>query len=371
MAASLKILGGVALHMRKGFALMLLASGLLAVLAVLPVPTLHAQGRFLANGPLPTVQFPTDNQQTDAKVRLGKQLYFDGRLSSDGTISCASCHKPDAAWADTTPLSEGVGHQKGGRNSPSVINAAYTVPQFWDGRAQHLEKQAVGPVQNPIEMDLTIPQLEGRLSLIPGYVQQFEQVFGMKPTIAGMAMAIAAFERTIVVNDSPYDKYLSGERMAMSRSAMRGMKVFMGKGHCMTCHSGPSFSDSRFHNLGVGFANGKFKDMGRVVVTKDATDTGAFLTQRLRNVAQTAPYMHDGSEATLEAVIEFYDRGGVRNPYLDKAMVPLALTKQEKRELVEFLKALSGTSPVVAVPELPNPELTAQILEEMMKGGAK
>jgi len=248
-----------------------------------------ANGQMYANGLLLAVPVPADNPMTDAKIRLGAQLYFEGRLSSDGTISCASCHDPKKAWADAGPVSEGVGHQKGGRNSPSIINSAYVVPQFWDGRALHLEKQAVGPVQNPIEMDLTEAELNYRLNHIPGYVSQFHEVFGAEPTIDLMAKAIAAFERTVVTGDSPYDMYLKGDRMALSKSAMHGMEIFNGKGHCSVCHSGPAFSDSRFHNLGVGYSKGKYADVGRYNVTKDPKDMGSFLTQRLRNIAQTPP----------------------------------------------------------------------------------
>ena len=329
-----------------------------------------AQGQY-ANGLLPPVPVPADNPQTDCKIRLGAQLYFDKRLSSDGTISCASCHRPDKAWADTGPVSEGVAHQKGSRNSPSVINAAYIAPQFWDGRALHLEKQAVGPVQNPIEMDLTVAELEFRLNHIPGYVCQFQEVFGSRPTIELLAKAIASFERTVVTGDSPYDRYIQGDRSAMSEAAIRGMNLFSGKGHCNVCHSGPAFSDSRFHNLGVGYANGKFKDVGRFSVTKDPRDMGAFLTQRLRSVALTPPYLHDGSERTLEDVINLYNRGGIPNPNLDPAMAPLNLTEREKSDLVEFMNALTGPYPVVEPPPLPNPELTAQKLTEMMKECAK
>jgi cytochrome c peroxidase len=356
---------------KRYIAIPLLAAGLVALLAAQRESSSLADGQYLANGLLPPVATPNDNPQTDAKIRLGKQLYFDGRLSSDGTISCASCHRPDAAWADTTPVSEGVAHQKGARNSPSIINTVYVIPQFWDGRAMHLEKQAVGPVQNPIEMDLTIAQLECRLHLIPCYVEQFQTVFGAMPTIENMAMAIAAFERTIIVNDSQYDKYLSGDKYAMSKSALRGMRIFNGKGHCVTCHSGPAFSDSRFHNLGIGYVNGCFKDVGRFAVTKIKSDTGAFLTPKLRNVAKTAPYLHDGSEPNLAALIDLYDRGGVANPYLDRAMLPLRLTSQEKIDLIAFIESLTGTNPVVVVPALPNPELTAQALEDMMIGGDK
>ena len=328
-----------------------------------------AQAMF-ANGPLPPVPIPFDNPQTDAKIRLGRQLYFDGRLSSDGTISCASCHDPKRAWADTGhAFSEGVAHKLGGRNSPSIINAAYVIPQFWDGRANHLEKQAVGPVQNPVEMDLTKEEIEFRLSRIPGYVTQFWDVFGSVPNIDLMAKAIASFERTIIVNDTPYDRYIAGDTSAMSREAIKGLRVFNGKGHCTTCHSGPAFSDSKFHNLGVGYEDGKFKDVGRFDVTKNPEDTGAFLTQRLRNIEDTPPYLHDGSERTLEDVINLYDRGGNPNPYLDRAMVPLNLTSEEKSQLMSFMKALSGPYPLDTAPPLPNPEITAAQLRELFQGG--
>lgn len=331
----------------------------------------NANGKFPANGLLPSVPVPADNPQTPEKIQLGKQLYFDGRLSSDGTISCASCHDPKHAWADTEPVSSGVAHQLGKRNSPSIINAAYIIPQFWDGRALYLEKQAVGPVQNPIEMDLTKEDLEYRLNHIPGYVDQFQTVFGARPDIDLLAKAIASFERTIISRDSPYDKYLAGNKSAMSALAMRGLKVFNGKGGCTNCHSGPAFSDSEFHNLGVGYVNGKYKDVGRFDVTKNPRDMGAFLTQKLRDVALTPPYMHDGSVRTLRGVIDLYDRGGVRNPHLDSDVKPLHLTSCEKIDLVEFLKSLTGTYPIMGPPPLPNPEITAQRLSHMMKSGVQ
>jgi cytochrome c peroxidase len=343
---------------------------LVVLLAVQHQRAPRAQGQFLANGLLPSVSIPADNPQTDAKINLGKQLYFDKRLSSDGTINCASCHKPDKAWADTGPTSEGVAHKLGGRNSPTIINAAYSVPQFWDGRAMHLEKQAVGPVQNPVEMDLTLAQLEARLCAIPGYVEQFQQVFGTKPTEQTVAKAIASFERTVICNDTPYDKYVQGDKSAMSSAGVRGMNLFNGKAHCSTCHSGPYFGDSRYHNLGVGYKDGKFADVGRFAVTKDPKDMGAFKTPGLRCVARTPPYLHDGSEKTLMGVVELYNKGGVPNPNLDRLMVPLNLTKKEKGDLVAFLCELTGTYPVDNPPELPNPELTVERLNEIL-GGTK
>lgn len=326
---------------------------LLGVMLALCVRTPQAEDRFLANGPLPPVPVPENNPQTDAKVRLGMQLYFDTRLSADNTISCASCHRPDAGWADPRPVSEGVGHAKGTRNAPTVLNAAYHPAQFWDGRAATLEEQALGPIQNPVEMQMTMPMAIERLKSIPGYVKQFREVFGSDPTPETIAKAIAAFERTIVSKNSPYDRYLAGDRTAMSPAAVRGMKLFNGKAHCSACHSGPNFTDGKYHNVGVGYVNGKFADEGRYVVTKNPKDRGAFKTPGLRSVALTAPYLHDGSEKTLEDVIEFYNRGGNPNPYLDKLMMPLHLTPQEKRDLVEFLKALTGEPVNITPPELP------------------
>lgn len=324
----------------------------LAVVALPPASTL-AEGRFLANGLLPPMPVPPDNPMTDAKVELGKQLYFDKRLSRDNTVSCATCHRPDAAWADTTPTSAGIEGKHGGRNSPTVLNAGYFVPQFWDGRAVHLEKQAVGPVANPVEMDLPLDELIVRLKGIPGYVSQFQAVFGTEPTELGVARAIAAFERTIISSNSPYDKYLQGDRKAMSAAAVRGMDLFNGKGHCTSCHSGPLFSDQRFHNLGVGYKDGKFADVGRFEVTKDPKDMGAFRTPGLRGIAETGPFLHDGSEKTLEAVMDLYDRGGIRNPNLDPLMLPLHLSGREKMDIVEFMKALTGDPVVIAAPKLP------------------
>lgn len=321
--------------------------------ALLPTRDVVAEGKVAVNGLLPPMPVPPDNPQSAAKILLGRTLYFDKRLSSNNTVSCATCHHPDKAWADTTKVSEGVDHKKGGRNSPTILNAGYIIPQFWDGRAVHLEKQAVGPVANPVEMDLPLPKLIGRLKASPGYRQMFEDAFGAEPTEDGVAKAIASFERTIVSDNSAYDKYLRGNRKAMSASAIRGMKLFTGKGNCVDCHSGPAFSDSSYHNLGVGYKKGKFADVGRYGVTKNPRDMGAFRTPPLRNVAVTPPYLHDGSAPTLKAVIDLYDRGGISNPHLDPLVRPLQLSRREKADLVAYLKALTGDQVVVAAPPMP------------------
>jgi cytochrome c peroxidase len=309
-----------------------------------------AESEFLANTSLPAMTVPADNPQTDAKIRLGKQLYFDKRLSADNTISCATCHDPKMAWANHNPTDTGIKGQVGGRNSGTILDSGYMKFQFWDGRAGSLEEQALGPIHNPIEMGETLENVVRKLNAIPEYKAQFQTVFGTDANNDGIAKAIASFERTIVSGPSPYDRYLAGEKTAMSQAAIRGMDLFKGKAHCTPCHSGPAFSDQGFHNLGVGFKDGKLKDIGRYEVTKLEKDKGAFKTPGLRNVELTHPYLHDGSEKTLEDVVEFYNRGGVPNPHLDPLMLPLQLTGSEKADLVAFLKALTGTQPVVAEP---------------------
>lgn len=330
---------------------LVLTAGVLGGLTLALVPAI---GGMFDNGPLPPLSavVPADNPQTDAKVRLGMQLYFDTRLSADNTISCATCHKPDTGWAHHAPTDTGIKGQVGGRNSGTIVDAAHMKFQFWDGRAGSLEEQALGPIHNPIEMGETLENVVRKLNAIPGYKQQFQEVFGTDVTTDGIAKAIAAFERTVVSGPSPYDRYIMGDRNAMSAAAVRGMKIFNGKGHCTPCHSGPMFSDQGFHNLGVGMNKPK-PDVGRIEVTKDPKDWGRFKTPGLRNVAVTFPYLHDGSEKTLMDVVEFYNRGGIPNRNLDPLMQPLNLTGQEKENLVAFLEALTGPFPVLETPPLP------------------
>jgi cytochrome c peroxidase len=317
-----------------------------------PVGPAYAGGALLANGPLPAVPVPADNPQTDAKIRLGALLYFDTRLSADNTISCATCHDPRTGWANPHPTDTGIGGQVGGRNSGTVINAAYMRVQFWDGRAASLEEQALGPIHNPIEMGETLENVVQKLNAIPGYKEQFNLVFGTDVNTEGIAKAIAAFERSIISGASPYDRWLAGEKAAMSPAAVRGLHLFNGKAHCTPCHSGPLFSDQSFHNLGAGMDRPK-PDLGRFEQTKDPEDTGRFKTPTLRNIEQTPPYLHTGEEKTLMDVVDLYDRGGVQNPHLDPLMMPLGLTRGEKEDLVEFLKALTGAVPTVPVPRFP------------------
>jgi len=303
---------------------------------------------------LKPVPVPEDNPLTVEKIELGKQLYFDPRLSCDDTVSCASCHDPKKGWSNGTPFATGVRSQIGGRSAPTIINAAYSELQFWDGRALRLEGQALGPIQNPIEMDHKLSDCVTKLNLVPGYKEQFQKVFGSDVTPENIAKAIACFERTILSGNSPYDKYKAGDTKALSAAVERGMKLFFGKAHCSACHAGPNFSDDSFHNIGIGMKAEK-PDLGRYEVTKVLGDKGAFKTPTLREVARHAPYMHDGSFKTLEDVVEHYDKGGIANPQLDEEVFPLKLTAAEKADLITFMKEglASADYPDIAPPTLP------------------
>lgn len=327
---------------------------LLCVLFGLPLVNFAVADDFPLPAGLKPLSIPKENPLTKEKVELGKQLYFDPRLSRDDTVSCATCHDPKKGWSNGEQFATGVRGQKGGRNSPTVINAAYHDLQFWDGRAAKLEGQALGPIQNPIEMDLTLEEAVAKLNKIPGYKSQFQKVFGSDATPPAIAAAIASFERTILSGDAPYDKFKAGDAKALSEQAQKGMKLFFGKANCSGCHSGPNFSDAAFHNLGVGMEKPE-PDLGRFGVTKQLGDKGAFKTPTLRDIARTAPYMHDGSHKTLEEVIEFYDKGGTANPQLDEEIFPLKLSAEEKAALVVFLKEglASSKYPDVAPPKLP------------------
>ena len=304
---------------------------------------------------LPPVPIPADNPPTAETVALGRKLYYDVGLSVDNTVSCSSCHSPDFGFSDGKQFSEGVKGQKGGRNAPTVFNAAYFQFQFWDGRAPSLEKQAEGPVQNPIEMAHTLEGVERKLQADPVYRAEFEKAFGPGAIRYEMVgKAIASFERTVISSNSPFDRYLyGGEKEALSESAQRGLAVFRDpqKGNCTACHTiGEQyalFTDNKFHNLGVGVdPQGRLTDLGRSAVTKNETDQGAFKTPSLRNIALTAPYMHDGSLQKLEDVIDFYVGGGNSNPYLDKEMKALDfLTFPERADLLAFLQSLTGETP--------------------------
>ncbi|MGA1618467.1 MAG: cytochrome-c peroxidase [Pirellulales bacterium] len=321
-----------------------------------------------------------ENPLTRAKIELGRQLYFDTRLSKNSTVSCASCHDPSMGYSAHTKTGIGIDGQAGGRNSPVAYNRILSGKQFWDGRVDSLEAQAVGPIANPIEMGFTHEGVVERLAGIPVYAKQFEKVFG-GVTIDAVGKAIAAFERVIVTAPSPYDYneqwrpfqdlepedleddpelaklYAAAkagvEAHPMSESAKRGREIFFTeKGNCSACHVGANLADEKYHNIGVGMDKDE-PDVGRFAVTKDEKDYGAFKTPTVRNVALTAPYMHDGSVATLEEVVEWYDKGGHPSKHLSEKIRPLKLTEQEQADLVEFMKACTGPTPTVETSRLP------------------
>jgi cytochrome c peroxidase len=286
---------------------------------------------------------PEGNPLTVEKVELGKLLFFDPCLSRDNTISCASCHKPELAWTDGTKFSKGINNQLSSRNSMAIINRLYGRAQLWHGKMRTLEEQAKNPITRYVRMDMPSEDAEvDKLNGIQGYRERFQQVFCTNVTIDGVVKAIAAFERTIASGKSPADRFdMGGEENAMSESAKRDPALFQGKGRCTRCHSGFNFSDEEFHNLGIDWDKNSV-DIGRYSVEKHPGTVGRFKTPTLREIAKTAPYMDDGRFATLEEVVDFYDQGGIMNPHLSNLIIPLGLTAQEKKDLVEYMRALSG-----------------------------
>ncbi len=319
---------------------------------------------------------PASNPLTKGRVELGKQLYFDQRISLNATVSCATCHDPEKGWTDNLKTSVGIDGQVGGRNAPTVLNTVYGKSMFWDGRAPSLEGQSQGPPQNPIEMGKqSYADIIKRLRTISGYREQFQKVFGTEVTLDGVAKAIAAFERVAALSgNSAYDRYNRGELTAMTDSQKRGLILFglrlnqddefktdvkLKKADCTSCHAGFNFTDEQFHNLGIGWNDkeGKFADLGRLIIdpvgSKNPANLGSFKTPTVRDAARTAPYMHDGGLRTLKEVVEHYNKGGNPNPALDKDIKKLNLTSQEVDDVVEFMKALNGEPIKVALPKLP------------------
>jgi cytochrome c peroxidase len=262
---------------------------------------------------------PEDNPITASKVELGRKLFRDGRLSRSGNVACASCHDPERAFSDRRPLAVGVFGRVGRRHAPALINRGYGRSFFWDGRIATLEEQVLKPIQDPNEMDLSIDEASSRVGLSGPVISQ----------------ALATYIRSILSGDSPYDRFIYGDRRALTGEQQRGMQIFRGRGNCTSCHVGPTFTDERFHNTGVAWQHNRLQDEGR--------GNGTFKTPTLREVARTAPYMHDGSLATLIDVVNFYSEGGRKNPSLDPDIRPLRLADDEKRALIRFLESLSGT----------------------------
>jgi cytochrome c peroxidase len=285
------------------------------------------------------------SQGPATKEELGRMLFFDPILSADKTISCASCHKPDLAFADSTRFSEGVGGHKGNRNTPSAMNMRLQRSFFWDGRARTLEEQALAPIENPNEMNLPLDIAIQRLRSHQVYRAYFQKVFQAEPSRENLGAAIAAFERTLETSDSPFDKWkFTDDTAAVSEAVKRGFEVFNGKGKCVRCHFGADFTENDFRNIGL-FDGKNFNDSGRALITHNQDDLGRFKTPGLRNIALTAPYMHNGIFANLRQVIDFYDNpekivpnGINRDTSFAK---PLGLTIHEKADLEAFLRSLT------------------------------
>ena len=262
---------------------------------------------------------PEDNPLTAERIEQGRRLFSDRRLSRDGSIACVSCHDPERAFSDNRDVAVGVFGRKGRRNSPALINRGYGRLFFWDGRIATLEEQVLKPIEDPNEMDLPLAEAAARVSLTPDEISR----------------ALASFVRSILSGDSPFDRFINGGGTALSAEQQTGLQLFRGKANCTACHVGQNFTDERLHNTGVAWHDGKFADTG--------AGQGNFKTPTLREIARTAPYMHDGSVATLEEVVEYYDRGGNRNPSLDPELHPLHLSTPEKQNIVAFLRCLNGT----------------------------
>jgi cytochrome c peroxidase len=277
---------------------------------------------------------------TPPVVALGRRLFFDPVLSIDHSIACASCHRPELGFSDGYPVAQGVGGQRGTRNTPSLLNASYQKFFFWDGRETVLERQVLMPISNHLEMDVPAELALERLRSDEQYRAAFAKAFPDGVTLANLAECMAAYVRTIRSGNSPVDQFIAGDENALSPEARRGYELFRGKASCSGCHEEPYFADGDFHNTGASWGGA---DKGRQAVTNDAQDCGKFRTPMLRDVARTAPYMHDGSKQTLDEVLEFYNQGGVSNPCLDMRVRPLHLSRSELNDLKSFLQSLSGT----------------------------
>lgn len=318
---------------------------------------------------------PADNPDSPEKVALGEKLFFDGRLSADGTVACATCHDPQKGFTDQHTTSIGIRGQKGHRNAPTVLNALFNDTQFWDGRAAKLEDQAKLPILNPIEMGQKSPEdVVAAVAKVPEYQAAFQKIFGKPVNYDDLARAIASYERSQAATGSRFDRFIGGDENALTAQERRGWALFNGKGRCMSCHgftpTQPTFSDNKFHNIGVSAHKQDFvelarkglklvdsasaeaidraaletdmSELGRFLVTKQPKDVGAFKTPGLRNLLVTQPYFHDGSQATLWDIVDHYNKGGIQNPFLDGGITRLGLTEPEIDDLVSFLFALTS-----------------------------
>lgn len=288
-------------------------------------------------------RIPADNALTESRVNLGRRLFFDPLLSADRSISCASCHQPAHGFAGIHPTAVGVAGARGRRNSPSLLNRTYGDSFFWDGRAGSLEEQALQPIENPLELATTVPEVIDRLRADADYPSLFAHAYEGGISAENLARALASFQRVLLSGDSAVDRFLAAETSALTIRQKQGMWLFDSRGGCWKCHSGSNYTDESFHNTGVSWGKVPW-DLGRYHVTRQDKDRGRFKTPSLRDVARTPPYMHDGSMKTLEEVVQFYNRGGGPNPYRDQRIKPLGLSGKEVGFLVEFLNALTGST---------------------------
>ena len=295
-------------------------------------------------GALPEVTIPKDNPMSPEKISLGKRLFFDTRLSGDNRFSCAWCHNPALGFGDGLPRASGFDNKELDRHSPTVINAAYYKTQFWDGRAATLEEQAQMPIISHVEMNLPAEKLLKKLRAIPSYQKSFQKVFKSDISMENVGKAIAAYERTLISRNTPYDHYMRGEKTILTDQQKRGFILFMSRAACSRCHNGPNLSDDKFHNLALPQAGPLNNDPGRFKITGEKKDMGAFKTSALRNVELTAPYMHNGALATLEDVVVFYNTGGGDDPNKSLDIFELHLSEKEQQDLVAFLKSLTDPS---------------------------
>lgn len=297
------------------------------------------------------IPFPKENAHTKERELLGKTLFFDPRLSRSNVMSCATCHSPSFSWGDGLARAVGDGHQQLGRRTPTILNLAWSELMFWDGRAGSLEEQALGPIAAPGEMNMPLGKMLSKLRAIHEYKPLFDSAYpGERMSEMTIAKAIATFERTVVSEKAPFDRWVEGDETAVSEAAKRGFVLFNDKANCASCHSTWRFTDDSFHDIGVAGT-----DKGRGNLLKDIEVMQfAFKTPTLRDVDRRAPYMHDGSEGTLEEVIEFYNLGGrVKRPGLSAEIKPLNLSGAEKRDLTEFLRTLTSPDKPVTAPALP------------------
>ncbi|AMV38222.1 cytochrome-c peroxidase [Planctomyces sp. SH-PL62] len=316
-------------------------------------------------GLLPTPPSPADDPPTPAKVELGKRLFFDPRVSGSGQIACASCHDPDLGWADGRTTAYGHSREPLKRNSPSIMNLAYMPELFWDGRASSLEDQAREVILNPSEMSATPESILASLAVVPEYRDAFREAYGSdRIDVESTAKALAAFERSVVGGRSAFDKFLRGNRQALSDEAVLGLDLFRGKARCLNCHNGPAFSDGRLHDLGLSYYGRELEDLGRYKVTNRAEDVGRFRTPSLRNITATGPYMHNGL-FELSGVLNMYNAGMATLkrkpeqaddplfPAKSPLLKPLGLTRQELNDLQAFLASLAEPKLRVRAPVLP------------------